>query len=247
MELIAGRCNTILVSGPNKGKQCTQNVCKSMQNDFYCRKHVDRDAPPVQGGEAKPATASAPAKVTTKAAAPALSASAAAPGPATPKKSNPDHPEVAVKKRPSALPPLAPKATHRDVPPAASSGVNAADPDREGTVSKKRKDPSVTDREAHVPAAKKTKSQAHKNDWPPVVADLAAKLPPLPKLVLHQNAYNNWEHIDTSFVFDRVAKEIIGKQVGKEVCPLSHADLLRAQELQMKIRTPVHIPAADSS
>lgn len=61
------------------------------------------------------------------------------------------------------------------------------------------------------------------------------------KLSVARNQYGNFEHPETHFVFNRDTSEVIGKQVGSEVKPLTAADIEVCKEKNFKFRMPDNI------
>jgi hypothetical protein len=64
-----------------------------------------------------------------------------------------------------------------------------------------------------------------------------AKLPER-RFALRKNAYGNYEHKDTGFVFDPQTKEVFGKQVEDKVNPLTINDMDICKQLGFKFRIP---------
>lgn len=56
--------------------------------------------------------------------------------------------------------------------------------------------------------------------------------------VLHRNKQGNYEHPDTKFVFDKVSKEVYGKQTDSGVVPLTAEDIETCRKSNFKYRLP---------
>jgi len=65
-------------------------------------------------------------------------------------------------------------------------------------------------------------------------------LPKLPerRFALRKNAHGNYEHTDTGFVFDPQTKEVVGRQTGDRVAPLSLRDVDTCKQFGFKYRLP---------
>lgn len=58
-----------------------------------------------------------------------------------------------------------------------------------------------------------------------------------PVILLHRNLYGNYEHCETSFIFDSQQK-VIGKQKGCEAIPLTVEDIILCKEYKFKYDIP---------
>jgi hypothetical protein len=64
-----------------------------------------------------------------------------------------------------------------------------------------------------------------------------AKLPER-RFALRKNAFGNYEHKETSFLFDPSTKDVFGKQVGDKVVALTMNDMDICKQLGFKFRIP---------
>lgn len=60
-----------------------------------------------------------------------------------------------------------------------------------------------------------------------------------PSYVLRKNKQGNYEHPETHFVFDKVSKEVYGRQTDEGVTPLTTDDIEECRKLNFKCRLPV--------
>lgn len=65
-------------------------------------------------------------------------------------------------------------------------------------------------------------------------------LPKLPerRFALRKNAFGNYEHKETGFVFDPATKEVFGKQSDEKVLSLSLSDVDTCKQMGFKFRMP---------
>jgi len=68
-----------------------------------------------------------------------------------------------------------------------------------------------------------------------------------PSYVLKKNDQGNYEHPETHLVFDRVLKEVYGKQSDKEILPLTAEDIEMCKKLNFKCRIPTNITSNTES
>ena len=54
-------------------------------------------------------------------------------------------------------------------------------------------------------------------------------------IVLDKNAYGNYEHKETGFVFDKESKKVIGKQIGNSLVNLNMTDLNTCKEYNFNV------------
>lgn len=64
-------------------------------------------------------------------------------------------------------------------------------------------------------------------------------------IVMHRNKQNNYEHEQTHLVFDRVTKEVYGKQTDDGVEPLSAEDIEQCRKLNFKYRLPTALSSTN--
>jgi len=65
--------------------------------------------------------------------------------------------------------------------------------------------------------------------------------------VLRRNDHNNYEHAETHFVFDKVTKEVYGKQGPSSVEDLTTEDIETCKKLNFKYRMPVTLTSKSDS
>jgi hypothetical protein len=58
---------------------------------------------------------------------------------------------------------------------------------------------------------------------------------------IRRNEHGNFEESETHFVFNQDTKEVIGKQVGKEVKQLTQADIEVCKLRNFKYKMPNHL------
>jgi hypothetical protein len=65
------------------------------------------------------------------------------------------------------------------------------------------------------------------------------------QLVLVRNKYDNYEHVETHFVFDKSTKEVYGRQVESVVEPLTTEDIELCSKYNFKSRLPQTLTSND--
>ena len=90
----------------------------------------------------------------------------------------------------------------------------------------------------NTPVLKKVKKEDKKLD-PPTVQKLVKSDMPDRRFALRKNAFGNYEHKETGFVFDPQTKSVCGKQVGDQVkTQLSFSDVELCKQFGFKFTMP---------
>jgi hypothetical protein len=84
---------------------------------------------------------------------------------------------------------------------------------------------------------KKEEKEKTKTDAEKIQKMVKAELPER-RFALRKNAYGEYEHKDTGFVFDPLTKEVKGKQVGDHIKDLSLSDVELCKHYGFKFRIP---------
>ncbi len=87
-----------------------------------------------------------------------------------------------------------------------------------------------------TPVLKKAKETDKKSDVQTV--QKLVKSEPERRFALRKNAFGNYEHKDTGFVFDPATKEVFGKQLIDRVKPLSMSDIEVCKQFGFKFQIP---------
>lgn len=91
-----------------------------------------------------------------------------------------------------------------------------------------------------TPVLKKVKpvTEADKQKSDVQTVQKLVKAEPERRFALRKNAFGNYEHKDTGFVFDPATKEVYGKQLIDRVKPLSMSDIEVCKQFGFKFQIP---------